>query len=206
MRVAAAALMLAACSAPATDETTPRDQGPRAGSGSGGAAAPPATPLPPVEPAAPGTPGGLPDDRTPVSEAPFAGTSAQGAADVVQTYFALIGERQYDAAHRLWSGGGRASGRDAAGFAADLGRYRQYDAQVGAPGRIEGAAGSRYVTVPVQVYGRTADGTPFRRSGTATLRRSDVDGATADQRAWRIERMDLAEVNVERVKGIEPSS
>lgn len=44
----------------------------------------------PVEPPAPGTPGGLPDDRTPLDERPFTADSAQGAANVVQTYYALV--------------------------------------------------------------------------------------------------------------------
>ena len=70
--------------------------------------------LPPVEPAAPGTPNGLPDDRTPVSEAPFAATSAQGAANVLQTYYALIEQHRYRDAWQMWSDGGRASGMSAA--------------------------------------------------------------------------------------------
>lgn len=57
--------------------------------GAGNTAAEPA----PLDPPAPGAPGGLPDDRTPVSEASFAPDSAQGAANVVQTYYALIGEK-----------------------------------------------------------------------------------------------------------------
>ena len=52
--------------------------------------APQAPSGPPVEPLPPGSPGALPDDRTPVSEAPFTPESAQGAAQVVQTYFALL--------------------------------------------------------------------------------------------------------------------
>src|SRR6185312_11985810 len=103
--------------------------------------------LPPVEPAPPGTPGGLPDDRTPVSEAPFSETSAQGAANVLQTYYALIEAHHYREAWRLWGDGGRASGMSAAGFAASFERYANYRAQIGAPGRIEGAAGSLYVEV-----------------------------------------------------------
>src|SRR3546814_16454023 len=38
----------------------------------------------PLNPPAPGERGGLADDKTPVSEAPFTKTSAQGAAKVVQ--------------------------------------------------------------------------------------------------------------------------
>ncbi len=43
----------------------------------------------PLNPPAPGEPGGLPDDRTPVLESPIDPKSAQGAGQVLQTYFAL---------------------------------------------------------------------------------------------------------------------
>jgi membrane-bound inhibitor of C-type lysozyme len=136
----------------------------------------------PVSPPEPGTPGGLPDDRTPISEAPFTPTSAQGAADVVQTYYALIGEGKYPEAGRL-----RTDGQ-----AFDASRYAQYHAQVGAPGAIEGAAGSLYVEVPVVIYGRLKSGAELHQSGKAVLRRvNDVPGSTPEQRRWRIERIDL---------------
>lgn len=146
----------------------------------------------PVEPPAPGTPGGLPDDRPPIAEGPFTPTSAQGAADVVQTYYALIGEKKYREAWKLWSDGGRASNQTEDAFVRGFGAYRSYNAQIGAPGRIEGGAGSLYVEVPVVVYGRRANGAELHQSGTATLRRvNDVDGSTAEQRLWRISRIDL---------------
>ena len=136
----------------------------------------------PVNPPAPGTPGGLPDDRTPVSEAPFSATSAQGAANVVQTYFALLETRRANDAAALRT--------DRQVF--DLTPYASYHAQVGAPGVVEGAAGSLYVSVPVVTYGRLANGGPLHQSGAAVLRRvNDVPGASAEQRRWRIERFDL---------------
>ena len=136
----------------------------------------------PVEPPPPGSPGGLPDDRTPVSEAPFTATSAQGAANVVQTYFALLETRRTHDAAAL-----RLDGK-----VFDLTPYASYHAQVGAPGVVEGAAGSLYVSVPVVIYGRLANGGPLHQSGEAVLRRvNDVPGATAEQRRWRIERFDL---------------
>lgn len=135
------------------------------------------------QPPAPGTSGGLADDRTPVSEAPFAPTSAQGAANVVQTYFALLEQGRASEAAKL-----TVDGRPE-----DLSRYASYHAEVGAPGRIEGAAGSLYVEVPVVEYGRLASGAELHRSGKAVLRRvNDVPGSTADQRRWRIERLELA--------------
>lgn len=141
----------------------------------------------PLAPPAPGRPGGLPDDRTPVVEGPFAETSPQGAASVLEAYFARIEQRNYADAWQMWSDEGRASGRNAADFAADFGRYREYHANIGRPGAIEGAAGLLHIEVPVQIYGRLADGTPFNAAGPATLRRvNDVPGSTAAQRRWRI--------------------
>lgn len=152
----------------------------------------PSAPLPPVSPPEPGTPGGLPDDRAPISEAPFTADSPQGAADVVQTYFALIGERKYAQAWALWRDGGKASGQASAKeFARSFDRYAQYDAQVGAPGPAEGAAGSIYVSVPVVIYGRLKSGEEVRESGAAQLRRvNDVPGSTAEQRRWHISRIE----------------
>lgn len=146
----------------------------------------------PVEPPAPGTPGGLTDDRTPVSEAPFSPQSPQAAADVVQTYYAHLGHQAYGKAWALWRDGGKASGyATAEAFAKSFDRYAQYDAQVGGPGPMEGAAGSSYVTVPVVIYGRLKTGAEVHEKGAATLRRvNDVPGSTPEQRTWRIAKIE----------------
>lgn len=178
--LAAAAAALAACSAPVApkgDEVA-NDSAPAAA-----AKAPERT----VQPPAPGTPGGLPDDRTPVSEAKFDPKSAQGAADVVQTYYALLEAGRYSDARRLWSGGGEASGSGEAAFAAGFASYSEYHAQVGAPGAMEGAAGSSFVEVPVVIYGRRKGGEAFSRKAAVTLRRvNDVPGSSAEDRRWHI--------------------
>lgn len=137
---------------------------------------------PPVEPPAPGTSGGLPDDRTPPSEAPFTPESAQGAANVVQTFYALLESGRTAEAARLMR----------RGAPPQVARYSSYHAQIGAPGRIEGAAGSLFVEVPVVVYGRLKTGQEVHESGRAVLgRANDVPGSTAEQRQWRIERIEL---------------
>jgi membrane-bound inhibitor of C-type lysozyme len=161
------------------DEATPSPSTPEA-----------ATPAP-LNPPAPGEPGGLDNDTTPVSEAPFTEDSAQGAANVVQTYYALLEQAKYGQAYRLWEPG--AAGMDAGAFAASFARYSEYHANIGAPGRIDAGAGQRYVTVPVQVYGRLKQGArPFNMRGSVTLHRAgDIDGATAEQRRWRIRSADI---------------
>lgn len=146
----------------------------------------------PVSPPAPDTPGGLPDDRTPLSEAPFAPTSAQGAGNVLQTYYALVSEGRYNDAWKLWTQGGEGSGMSADAFAASFAQYSSYNANIGRPGEIEGAAGSLFVSVPVVIYGRRKSGQEVHELGEATLRRvNDVPGSTPEQRAWHIFRIDL---------------
>ena len=149
----------------------------------------------PYSPPAPGEPGGLPDDRTPIAEGPIVTGSAQDAANVIQTYYALIGEAKYRQAWALWRDHGKGSQMTADAFAASFGKYSEYHANVGAPGAVDAGAGQRYVEVPVQVYGRVkATRKPFNLRGTATLHRTEVDGATAEQRAWRIDRIAVTQI------------
>ena len=54
--------------------------------------------------------------------------------------------------------------------------------------------GSRYIEVPVSVEATSRDGKVRRFVGAYTLRRSVVDGATPEQRAWRIASADLREL------------
>jgi hypothetical protein len=134
----------------------------------------------------------LPDDRTPLSEAPFTPTSAQGAANVVQTYYALLGEHRYADAWKLWTQGGQGSGLTAQAFGASFEQYESYNANIGAPGPIEGAAGSLFVSVPVVIFGRRKSGEEVHELGEATLRRvNDVPGSTPEQRAWHLYKIDL---------------
>lgn len=124
----------------------------------------------------------LPEDSLP--EEPFSSTSAQGAATIVETYYALIEAGKYAEALKLrWDAGRLGLERFAASFAP----YADYHATVSAPSGIEGAAGSLYVQVPVQLYGRLKSGKPFGTVGTVTLRRvNDVPGSAAEERRWRI--------------------
>jgi hypothetical protein len=186
--LAAALTVLAACSAPSREQADPVDD-----KAVEVRPSPPAAPAP-AQPPAPGAAGGLPDDRTPVSEAPFAATSAQAAANVVQTYYALLEAGRFGEARRLWSGAGEASGMGETAFAASFARYGEYHAQIGAPGAVEGAAGSSYVEVPVVHYGRMKDGQAFSRKAVVTLRRvNDVPGSSAEDRRWHIYRIEESE-------------
>ncbi|WP_309663151.1 hypothetical protein [Sphingomonas sp.] len=172
-----AALILSACAKPT--ETN----------GSNNTAAPAETVVTPLTPPAPGTPGGLPDDRTPLEEPQglIDPKSTEAAGQIVQSYGALIEQKRFAEAAKLWG--------DAAMAAAFVDPYKaasELHVQVGKPGDSEGAAGSIYVRVPVVLYGSMASGA-FSLSGTATLRRvNDVDGSTEAQRRWHITQIEVA--------------
>lgn len=149
---------------------------------------------PPINPETikPGEPGGLPDDRTPMSEGTIDPNSAQGAGQVLQLFGGLIEQREFGKAYRLWSDDGRASGLSEAQFIAAYDKYAEIHSEVGAPGQMEGAAGSSYVDIPFRFYGKLKSGGPFNLIGTVTLRRvNDVPGSTDAQRRWHIYKSDL---------------
>lgn len=120
--------------------------------------------------------------------------TAGDAAEVVRRYYGAIDARQYGQAYQLWAGGGGASGQSAASFADGFGETAGVTVQTGTPGQVEGAAGSRYVRVPVAIRAVDVDGSEHTYEGSYTLRRAVVDGATAEQREWRIDSADLHEV------------
>ena len=124
---------------------------------------------------------------TPVEETPSDDRSGETAAQVLETYYALIDAGRFDEAWELrWPGAGNAR-MTKEEFAARFAPYAEYRATVGMPGTVSGAAGSLYVEVPVQIYGRMKDGKPFGSAGTVTLRRvNDVPGSTEAERRWRI--------------------
>ncbi|SEI57498.1 hypothetical protein SAMN05518849_101134 [Sphingobium sp. AP50] len=143
----------------------------------------------PLNPPAPGTPGGLPVDPAPLAEGSIDPDSAEGAAQVVQGYYGLLEEKRFEDAQDLWDPEGAIGAQDDAHFEARFRGFGEIHANIGAPSDPEGAAGSSYVTVPVQVYGRIkTNGKPFYTLRQVLLRRvNDVPGSTETQRRWHIE-------------------
>ncbi|PZU59494.1 MAG: hypothetical protein DI547_05755 [Sphingobium sp.] len=143
----------------------------------------------PLNPPAPGTPGGLPDEPAPPAEGTIDPESAQGAAQLVQGYYGLLEEKRFADAQDLWNEESPNGKEDPALFTARFRGFSEIHANIGTPDDPEGAAGSVYVTVPVQVYARvTATGKPYYALRAVSLRRvNDVDGATQEQRRWHIE-------------------
>lgn len=138
--------------------------------------------LPELIPPAPGELGGLPDDRTPLAEGPIDPKSGQGAAQVVQKWAIALEQGKWADAVGAYGEGATTPAK----IAAQYDKYRDVRVLVGGPGEGDGAAGSIYIEVPVQIYGRVkATGKPFNLYGPVTLRRvNGVDGATPAQLRW----------------------
>ena len=126
---------------------------------------------------------------TPVADAD-AEPTVDDAVAVVRGYFSALAGRDFARAHALWSDGD-ASGHSVAQLAAEQADVASSDVSIGAPGRLDAAAGSRYIRVPVTVLRSLRDGSTQRLGGAVTLRRAVVDGATPEQRAWRIAGIEL---------------
>jgi hypothetical protein len=112
-------------------------------------------------------------------------------ATVIRTYYGNIGEGDYVGAYQQWSEQGRASGQTLDEFRHGYAETADIRVVIGPPGRIEGAAGSRYVDVPVVIAAHTETGEDQCFRGVYTLRRAVVEGATPDQQRWTIYKADI---------------
>lgn len=185
--IVVASLALAACSDPGSRGATTLDVNEAAAAAQGDIDTYAANTLAAQRPAA------RPRPEAPPAPAPAADDAggAPVAAAVVRRYLALVAARRDAPALALWADARPDREPDRAAFAAGLAGYAEYRTTVGPPGRVEAGAGQRYVRVPVRASGILAEGQqPFVQQGVVTLRRSEVDGATAAQRRWRI--MDAA--------------
>lgn len=165
----------------------------------------PAMPLPPDTPVASDGSTGLPtgdgidgDDMSPPSPGTDPSMSGeptpQDAVAVVRDYYAAINDGSYGRAYALWSDGGNASGQTPQQFADGFVETSGISVQIESPGRVDAAAGSRYIEIPVAVDATHRDGSVRRFVGTYTLRRAVADGASAEQRQWRITSADMREL------------
>ncbi len=131
------------------------------------------------------------------SGAPPPGTSSEptveDALGTIRQYYGFIRARDYRAAYLLWENSGQASGQSYAQFERGFRETQSVTVRTGTPGREEPGAGQRFIEIPVTVRAVTAAGQEQRFAGTYTLHRTVVDGATADQRAWRLSRAALHE-------------
>lgn len=139
-------------------------------------------------------PGGAQAETVDGENAAPAEPTPEDAVAVVRDYYASINSRSYARAYSLWSDDGRSSGQSPEQFAAGFAETASVEVEIQAPGRVDAAAGSRYIEVPVAISATRNDGSVHKYVGAYVLRRAVVDGASAEQRAWRIGSADIREV------------
>jgi hypothetical protein len=118
----------------------------------------------------------------------------EDAVALVRDYYAAINGGDFGRAHALWADSGNASGQSQQQFANGFTDTTGVSVQIKEPGRIDAAAGSRYIEVPVAIDAKQRDGSVRQYVGAYVLRRAVVDGASPEQRQWRIASADLREV------------
>ncbi|WP_199556408.1 hypothetical protein [Sandaracinobacteroides hominis] len=123
---------------------------------------------------------------------PSMAEESAAAAAVVQDYYAALAARDFRRAYASWADGGAASGKGLAGFANGFAHTRSTAVRIVSASPPDGAAGSMYVTVMVEVEATLDSGVAQRFTGTYTLRRvNGVPGATAEQLSWHIASAEL---------------
>lgn len=135
----------------------------------------------PAEPAAP------PAGTTPSADA----ASPAAAEAVVRAYYAAIDARDFATAYAQWSDGGAASGQSFEHFRDGYASTASVRAEIGKATDEEGAAGSRYIRVPMELRATQHDGSVRHYRGGFILRAAMADGASAEQRRWHLYSADI---------------
>jgi len=152
-----------------------------------------ATDAPPAPDATQGIAVGEQNPAAPSTSGDADGPAPGDAVQLLRDYYAAIDARDYGRAYRLWSGNGTASRQSPQQFADGFADTTGVGVDVGKPGEEDAGAGQRYIEIPVTVTATHADGSRHRYAGTYVLHRTVVDGASAEQRAWRIDSARLRE-------------
>lgn len=117
--------------------------------------------------------------------------SLNGAVALVRDYYADVNRGDYHRAYQRWGENGPPQNSVAA-FADQFSDIRSVQLTVLGEAFMEGAAGSVYANIPIQLVVEKQAGTSQRQSGTAIVRRvNDVPGASDAQLHWHLYRLDL---------------
>ena len=116
------------------------------------------------------------------------------ARQVVRDYYAAIDARDYAMAYAMWGDGGAASVKSFEHFRNGYANTESVQATVGEALDEEGAAGSRYIQVPIELTARQRDGSGKRYRGRFTLRAVMADGASGEQRRWHLASADIRRI------------
>jgi hypothetical protein len=121
------------------------------------------------------------------SQDPSPDTSQQAAVQVIRDYYDAINRRDYDRAYQYWANNGEASNQSFDQFKQGFSDTASVIVEVGEPSKVEGAAGSLYIEIPITLTAKTVNGSVQHFTGSYSLRRvNHVPGATLDQQMWNL--------------------
>jgi hypothetical protein len=109
----------------------------------------------------------------------------ESAVELLRSHYRKINDKHFEDAFKDWEGEGKASGKSLAAFINGYVQTPRVEVTPGTPSPIEGAAGSRFITVPVHVTAYKVGGYKTEYSGQYVLRYSVVEGAKPRYQ-WRI--------------------
>ena len=112
-------------------------------------------------------------------------TTDDPAARVIRKYYDAINAHDFRKAYALWDGDGRSSRQAFEQFSGGFGETAETKVEIGQASDLEGAAGSQYITFPVEVNSKLKDGSKEHFKSEYVLRRSLVEGAER-RGEWRI--------------------
>ena len=116
---------------------------------------------------------------------------ADSAVAVLHGFYAAINARDYPRAYAAWANDGPPGHPTLAEFAKGYAGTDSVELSTGTPGPVEGAAGSRYVSVSVALRAFERGGRRTDFAGSYTLRRTVVPDAPPENRRWHLYRATL---------------
>ena len=120
-----------------------------------------------------------------IAQAQSAPSTAEDAAQLIRNYYRWINQKKYQGAFNIWEkreDGYAVNGQSFENFASGFSDTASVSVEIGAPGEIEGAAGSNYIEIPVVILAQTKSGKAQKFAGAYTMRLSNM----ADDKSWYI--------------------
>ena len=120
----------------------------------------------------------------------------QAAVQAIRDYYSAISSQDYRRAYLAWDGEGASSQQSVEQFTQGFAHTASTAVEVGTPGRLDGAAGSSYIEIPVAISATTTTGTLQQFRGSYVLRRvNGISGSAPDQRGWHLYSANLTQVS-----------
>lgn len=128
---------------------------------------------------------GIPGPLISIAHAQTVSSRAEDAVQLIRNYYRWINQKKYQGAFNIWEkgeDGNAVNGQSFEKFAGGFSDTASVSVEIGAPGEIEGAAGSNYIQIPVVISATSTDGSQQKFAGTYTMRSSNM----ADDKSWYI--------------------